>query len=238
MTSETWNRPSTTVAVTNPERWAAWRARVEAWAETNPALSADWDAAFVEDERREEMRDAKTAAQAHLKAAGVPARCIETIGAGALKNEAVEGVRLFLASKAASMLLSGRVGCGKSTAAALALMGGGGVFVRATEAARLSLFDSNDRARGREMAAARVLVLDDLGTEILHDGWRSQFDDLLDERYGAMRKTILTTNLPPASEKETNPPSFKARYGARIADRIRQDGHIVVCSESSMRVPK
>ncbi|MFA5943155.1 MAG: ATP-binding protein [Candidatus Thermoplasmatota archaeon] len=225
-----------TEAVTNPERWAAWRAQVEAWEAENPTLAADWNAAWAESEARAAALDAKAAARAHLKAAGVPERCVLTIDTGARKTEAVEAVRLFLASKATFLLLSGRPGCGKSTAAALALMGGGGVFVRATEASRLSLFDALDRDRSREMAQARMLVLDDMGTEILHDGWRSLLDDLLDRRYGAMRRTVITTNLLPASDDEVKNPSFRARYGARVADRIRHDGHVVTCSDSSMRV--
>ena len=62
----------------------------------------------------------------------------------------------------------------------------------------------------------RVIVIDDLGVEYLDkNGYFShRLDELIDERYSNYRKTVITTNL--------NAKAFQTRYGARVADRIRE----------------
>lgn len=77
------------------------------------------------------------------------------------------------------------------------------------------------------LAAAEVLVLDDLGAERLRgeyvDDWAaSQLDGLVDRRYNDLRPTWFTTNL--GGEE------FLGRYGARLFSRL--------CSENALiRVP-
>jgi DNA replication protein DnaC len=67
------------------------------------------------------------------------------------------------------------------------------------------------------LAAAEVLVIDDLGVERFRgsyeDDWAaSQFDVLVDARYNEMRPTWYTTNL----ERD----EFQDRYGARVWSRL------------------
>ena len=58
------------------------------------------------------------------------------------------------------------------------------------------------------------------------------FEDLMNKRYNAMRKTILTTNL--------TAEAFKARYcqgsgGGRLGDRLRECGEWVALTGDSLR---
>lgn len=81
----------------------------------------------------------------------------------------------------------------------------------------------------RKARRASVLVIDDLGREYadVHGRWVSELDLLIDDRHESMLRTIITSNL--------SVDEFKARYGERIADRIRQDGKVVVCAGESLR---
>lgn len=75
----------------------------------------------------------------------------------------------------------------------------------------------------------RVLVIDDLGREYAdqHGRWLSELDLLIDDRHEARLRTVMTGNV--------TPEEFKARYGERIADRIRQDGRVSICNGASLR---
>ncbi len=103
-----------------------------------------------------------------------------------------------------------------------------GLFVKAGE-----LCSALHRPGGEELWSrarrVRVLVIDDLGREYSdqHGRWLSELDLLIDDRHEARLRTVLTGNL--------TPEEFKARYGERIADRIRQDGRVCICNGESLR---
>ena len=84
-----------------------------------------------------------------------------------------------------------------------------------------------------KLAQVSLMVLDDLGIEYLdkNGNFLQRLDEIMDERYSNYRKTIITTNL--------NSEDFKARYGERIADRIREGfghgGAFMELSDKSMR---
>lgn len=88
---------------------------------------------------------------------------------------------------------------------------------------------SDERAEGREAAdrGVRVLVIDDLGCELDSSRFHAAFGELVEERQGGGRKTILTTNLLP---REIRP-----RYGDRIADRLNHLGALVVARGETRR---
>jgi hypothetical protein len=69
-----------------------------------------------------------------------------------------------------------------------------------------------------ELVSAATLVVDDLGVEFNDQkgAFASLLDEVVNSRYGNKLKTCLTTNLTAAD--------FKARFGERIADRIREAG--------------
>lgn len=100
-------------------------------------------------------------------------------------------------------------------------------WVRASESSRLSGYGDEAEARLAYWRSTCLLVLDDLGTEMLNPLWQQALDDVLDERYQHGRKTIITSNLVAAD--------FKTRYGERITDRIREDGTIVTLTNDSLR---
>ncbi len=146
-------------------------------------------------------------------------------------------------------LLMGGVGTGKSVAAASLFLRltrpkpvyceatkemlevdgwawGDGERVRAHELAGMSYFGA-DRERARRLETVPLLAIDDLGAELLSDGFKAQLDALLDARHDAELRTVITTNL--------DGRMFKERYGERIADRIRQDGQPISTGTVSMR---
>ncbi len=123
------------------------------------------------------------------------------------------------------MVLSGRGGEGKTTAAAwFAAQGAYSRFVRATELARMEFEPQRTEKIGALETVIRM-VIDDLGTESLDPQGRvaALVDGLVDARYASQLRTLITTNLPRAE--------FRERYGARIWRRIQEAGEFVELSK-------
>lgn len=94
-----------------------------------------------------------------------------------------------------------------------------GIFALARELASSPLYGSDaDRLRER-LTRCRLLVLDELGTEIMTDPWQSLCDTVVVRRHAAGLRTVLLSNV---SGKD-----FTSRYGSRISRRIREDGKAV-----------
>lgn len=126
------------------------------------------------------------------------------------------------------LLLGGVVGTGKSTAAGVlayeyARRGFRIAWLRASEAARTLFGEEADR-RFALWRTAKLLVIDDLGTEMVTPAWQQSIDELLDYRWQHSLRTIITTNI--------KPETFKENYGARVARRIRDDGMVFALDES------
>jgi DNA replication protein DnaC len=100
-------------------------------------------------------------------------------------------------------------------------------FKLASDLARLSYFDSESQRTLGRCERVRWLILDDLGSELVTDTWRSNLSQLVNERNSARRKTIITTNLPIED--------FKARYDERIVSRIRGNGVVIVTGTTDLR---
>jgi DNA replication protein DnaC len=219
------------------------------WEEKNPEIAAAWNEAREDDERRRNEAEQKARIDARrrylretapqrLLALGAPQRAIDVWAVGAATTKASEALGRMREQKATFALLTGDTGVGK-TCAAVAMMAETllddvrsdvpVLFVRATEGARMGLYDEADRKFAAQMKEADLLVIDDLGAEFVSDGsiWRTILDEVLDTRYGDRRPTVLTTNL--------TAEAFKARYGARIADRIRHAGVVESCGSGSLR---
>lgn len=123
--------------------------------------------------------------------------------------------------------LSGNPGSGKTVAASNWLaIAGSGLFVKA---ARLSRWDRYDNDEMNRLLRAARLVIDDLGTEFQDSkgNFMAILDEVIDVRYDHSRPTVVTTNL--------DAEAFKARYGERIVDRIRETGKFVSLDAASMR---
>lgn len=221
---------------------AAWEQTPEGIAETQR----------IEEERRREQAEAGAAFEAHRStcaeklfgAIGMPPRALAVASGHLDTTESLAAV-----DDARDMLvLSGAPGCGKTVAAAAWLVG----FVRDkanwkpdgfddktprfrwhrpvwVTAARLARWERYDEEKMDELLKTPRLVVDDLGGEYMDKGgfYASLLDEIVNERQAASRPTVLTTNL--------DAEAFKARYGERIVDRIREGGRFVACGNKSMR---
>ena len=159
-----------------------------------------------------------------LKHQGMPQRIIDTLQFSQKDTSALMAVREFTQAPKEGwcLVLSGPKGCGKSTAGAYYLWDKTRSMTAspprdmrwwtASRVARVSGY--NDHLE--KMMSVPLMVIDDLGVEYLDKNgyFNHRLDELIDERYSNYRKTIITTNL--------NSEDFQARYGGRVADRIRQ----------------
>jgi DNA replication protein DnaC len=170
---------------------------------------------------------------ASLARMGLPPRALAVVEAGNLRETAALKA---LRGDVGLTALSGGAGSGKTVAAVAWLHGWAvercsvvGLFVSSAAIARWERYD--DREMGRLFAPDR-LVIDDLGAEFLDakGAYLSVLDELVNERYSHKRATVLTTNLPIDG--------FRARYGERIADRIRESGKFISTADASMRGAK
>jgi DNA replication protein DnaC len=163
------------------------------------------------------------------------------------ERPALQAARHFLGqpedARRAFLVLCGPADSGKTLAAAAVLWaraqkypwgsrptGAGGdpfVFVRASTLARLSAWDDDARAFERRCQLARVLVLDDLGTEQLTSVGEMILGELIDVRYGSGRETVITTMLGPDAfvsrydemGGQARKPGERGRVGRRIRER-------------------
>lgn len=144
--------------------------------------------------------------------------------------EALTAVAAFIASETRFLVLSGGVGTRKSGSAAYALTQRSGCFIRASELKDVNTKDDEDsRALRKRMRTCSLLILDDAGTEYESErGFTtSLIQTLINDRYEECGKTVITCNL---TAKD-----FKAKYGERTADRIRESGRFVVIGGNSVR---
>ena len=198
-----------------------------------------------EQEREAQEREARRSKRAALlQSWHVPRKDVERILAGELaRTDALDWAQRFMDQLGAPgaprgrcmLVLSGPMGCGKTTAASWILATGierwgrgahDAMFVRAGRLVRWNRFDDAAMA---QIEGASALVIDDLGSEYQDDkgAFRSFVDNVVDARYADQRVTVITTNL--------DADGFKARYGARFADRMREAGRFVELAGESMR---
>lgn len=191
-----------------------------------------------EQEAREDALRARDERNAWLiEEVGIPAKDLERIDdAGIVETKALRAVKEAVRDKHGIVVLSGNRGSGKTTAAAWwvaqnqprqqYLTAHHQRFIDANALARFPRYDDGKMER---LERALALVIDDLGVEYddKQGNFRSLFDALVNARYASMLPTVITTNL--------NAEEFKARYGERVADRIREVGRFVSIAEESLR---
>jgi DNA replication protein DnaC len=101
-------------------------------------------------------------------------------------------------------------------------------FESAHDLSRVGYFDADGATYFRHLGKVALLVLDDLGAEMLSESWVATLDGLLAERFGRTGcRTVLTTNVSAKRETHNATSAFEQRYGARIARRIRESGNVV-----------
>lgn len=235
-----------TIDLASVRAMAAWRGVVRAWDDSHPALAAehfalaaDLDAAVREAEALEAQLKVAEKALRRLELSGVGPRSLEAASAPE-ETPALAAVRRWLGETARTWLvLCGAKGTGKSVAATWAVrevcrQGSSAAFRSMPAVAKLSGFD----AGADEMAHLKrvhLLVLDDVGTEVLTDHAKAQLHELLDARHEHYGRTIVTSNL--LWDAPFVPGSLQERLGERLVDRVRQSGSVVQFKGASMRKP-
>lgn len=163
-----------------------------------------------------------------MKAAGVPPLHVRHLTEERQECEAVGEVRVLSAKHGGAILvLSGGVGTRKTGSACLLLATDeGGVFVEASSILAIAIEDKKQYLRIKQ---ARLVVLDDLGTEIPDEKgyWLKEFNTLMNAWYANEAKVVITCNL--------TVEQFKQRYGERVVDRIRECGRFVEIGGASVR---
>lgn len=210
-------------------------------------LDAETDEARAERERQEAEREVererfarRSYASSQLRVGDFPVPIVDAAHAiadgDAKDTPALARARAFrdgdLRAGRSLLVLSGGVGCGKTTAAVwvIATMRFQCPrFLRAATFARTSRYDA---AAAAAWARAGALVLDDLGAEYADSkgSFLTDFDELLDTYYADRRPLIITTNI--------GKRDFYERYGGRdgrIASRIREAGAWVECGATDLR---
>lgn len=207
------------------------------WRERAEWTDAQWDAhdaeitAKIEEERQQKEQARQRKHWNQLLGAGWALRALQVARNADLEHPAIKRVIEWNAEAESNiLLLAGVAGCGKTVASArwalVDRLGHETLFVRASSFARSSRFDKDTRERWLD---ANALVLDDLGAEFADAKGSLQvdLDELFDTFYGNRRPLIVTTNLTAAQ--------FKARYGERIADRLRECGTWFGVAGASLR---
>jgi DNA replication protein DnaC len=201
---------------------AALRRRLE----TDPAFREQELArlARLEETEKQEQRDE---IERRRIARGIPRRVWPYLDAGE-RTKAIMDVSEFMQGPLTLLFLGGGEGPGKTVAACTALDRNAGLFVKAGDVARAR----KDKAEWDPLVFAHVLVVDDLGASYEDDkGWvAGAFYELIDRRYDALGKTIVTCNL--------TAKAFRQHYcndGGRLAGRIREAGVFIELDGESMR---
>lgn len=163
------------------------------------------------------------------RANGFPLRAIEAAQGANEQAPAIVAISQWEKAGFDIAVLAGSAGCGKTVAATwwcINRMPYRAKFGRAAEFAVSSRYNQEQRDW---WLSADALVLDDLGAEFVDakGSFASDLDGLIDSFYADKRKLIITTNC--------DATAFKARYGERIADRIRECGKFITIGGESMR---
>jgi hypothetical protein len=170
----------------------------------------------------------RTMARRRMVGAGVPDKFIgDVIDRLVADCQPMRDVRAFLGSGDGFRILAGGKGTRKTGSACWALgQLDGGAFLHARDVTRLSI---NDRDKWERINQAPIVVLDDLGTEAgdTKGAFVSALSELIDRAYSRSRRLIITCNLTPAT--------FKATYGEREYDRLREVGKWSTIAGESVR---
>lgn len=168
---------------------------------------------------------------------GAPAKDIELVikNKNLVRTPALQAVAAL--NQELLVVLSGGVGCGKTTAAVWWLWHGSHprqTYVRVTDRRfmRASWFERHSRYDDKVISpleTSRALVVDDLGMEYAdaRGNFLADIDALLDARYSNLLPTVATTNL--------TADAFKERYGRRLRDRILGSGRFFNVNRPSLR---
>lgn len=198
-------------------------------------------------------RQAQQEARAeHLISCGVGRLDVERLAAGlSAEWEACRVARTWWRTPEPLLLLLGAPGTGKTLAASELVaacrlgyqdpelgdvwcwpstVSERGHVVLSGELATSSYYGQDAEKQRHRLIGYRLLVIDELGTEVQSPPWQSLLDTLVNQRMRAKRKTVLLSNL--------DEDAFCARYGARVSRRIRDEGLAVSLGPVTMTRPR
>ena len=171
-----------------------------------------------------------------LEVVGMPRKDVSLVLEGDVDDtKAIQAARWFAGQPHGMLILAGVRGCGKTVAANWLigeLLTGDpehAPSARFIDVARLTRTSRYKADQIGPLEKVGLLVIDDLGMEYGDErgSFLATLDGLINARYSAQLKTVITTNLPWAK--------FKKRYGERIADRLRECGRFVELDGKSLR---
>lgn len=182
----------------------AWKAQEDERRRQDPEGYEAELAKYEADKRRLETEESWMRRGARLESSGIMCEIPDDIRpaliAGTLPaSEPLTATQAWMADRDRHpwIVLGGSTGVGKTCAAADAIAAEGGVFKTADEvvAAFAAMFGAEAQERER-ILRARVLVIDDVGTELDRDRMLAALVTLLSKRASAMwTPTILTANM-------------------------------------------
>lgn len=218
-----------------------WSARGTSWKDSPLGVAAFAEKARV-DRARQDAGNREVWPEV-VKQSGVPAQFASLVASGSLiGSDALVEIKR---KPSAMTVLAGKVGVGKSVAAAWWLLqdylpGGSGdllggsrgkklarpLWVSAARLARWARYDDEEMAR---LLQASRLVIDDLYMEFADakGNFQVTLDEVVNDRLSNDRPLVITSNL--------DVDGFRERYGERIADRIREHGRFAWFVGDSMR---
>lgn len=186
-------------------------------------------------------KDQDDVMEQHLLSCGVQRQEVAHLVQGLRPEwEACRVAREWWPSPSSILLLLGATGTGKTLAAAELIaqcrfgyvhpdfgetwawpstLSERGLFVLAGDLATTSYYGVDAEKQRSRLLGCRLLVIDELGTEVASAPWQSLLDTIVNQRMRAQRKTVLLSNLDKAG--------FKARYDDRITRRVRDEGQVV-----------
>lgn len=222
-------------------------ARLLASVRENVPSSADEDAQRLAELEADRAKRERAARRRHVDGSGISVddAALDLIVRGELDDtvrayrivdawiDVHEGRRQARAGRGPGrwLVLSGTVGCGKTTAAAWAIarLGGLHAFAALLADAKTSRW-APDRELYARCVNARLLVVDDVGAGGDPDRERAMLEHVLDARQRAPALTVLTTNLERAE--------FDKRLGGRLVSRFALQGTFALCKGSDLRTSR
>ncbi len=206
------------------------------WDDRNPVLKKKFFELLTEAQASKDADDATKAEWQHKDSVEreIARSCGERIRKVAMNPQdtpAMKALGNWEPSEYWSMTLLGGVGCGKTVAAAARFTVAvhqnlRPLWLNCGEAATRSIYGEQAAEDASVAVSTKLLVLDDLGSELASEPWKAWLENVLVKRHARLAATIVTTNL----DAET----LKARIGQRATDRLRE-GKIVGLSGPSMR---
>jgi chromosomal replication initiation ATPase DnaA len=126
------------------------------------------------------------------------------------------------------LTLYGLTGRGKTLAGAWLIGEEGGLYVEAEELREVFVGGYRTEKRRELILQARVVVLDDLGTEDNDAHAQRAFYRFVNRRQGMSKgMTMITTNLALVGPKERPELGLLTRYDDRTTGRLQHSGHLV-----------